>query len=548
MARFCCKIGNMCKINLDLQQKNYSIGGQGFQLYLPVYYDVRIPGDDSVRLVNEIVEGMDLKELYRAYSPKGRKPADPKALFKVVVYANMEGIYANRKIVRACKRDINFMWLLAGEPTPNHTTISRFRKNRLGKIVESLFYQFVKTLEELGEVTYANVFQDGTKLEANANRYTFVWKKSVEKNEAKMHIKAAAIAEEINKAYSTQFSVTEKDADYDMYQMITFLERKMKEGNIETVSGPGKRKSKEQKQLETLREYRKRQVVYETKKEILGERNSYSKTDEDATFMRMKDDHMKNGQLKPGYNVQLVVEGEYAIGAGIFSNSTDVGTLKPMLDNMYSYNPQMEIQNYTADAGYESEENYVYLEGKGIKYYIKPQTYEQSKTQKFKDNIGKRENMFYNPQTDEYTCHNKRQLIPIRTTTKKSATGYESEITVYECEDCGGCPCKAQCTKAKGNRQVTVSKKFLEKRDVSLENITSEQGVLLRINRSIQSEGAFGIIKEDKGFTRFLTRGNENVKTEILLLCFAYNINKLHAKIQSGRCGKNLHIPKPKTA
>ena len=403
-------------------------------------------------------------------------------------------------------------------------------------------------LAEVGEVTYENTFDDGTKLEANANRYTFVWKKAVEKNEAKMHKKAAAIAEDLNKTYSTEFRVTAGEAEYGIDQMEVFLEQKMKERQIEAVTGSGKRKSKEQKWLEALRGYQKRQFDYDTSKDILGDRNSYAKTDNDATFMRMKDDHMKNGQLKPGYNIQLVVDGEYIIGVGVHSNRTDVGTLKPTLENMYFYNPEMVIKKLTADAGYESEENYVYLEGKEIKYFIKPQTYEKSKTKDFKNDISKRENMAYNPETDEYTCHNNKQLKPIGTSKRKSATGYESEITIYECEDCGGCAFKAQCTKAEGNRQLSVSKKFLEKRNVSLENITSEEGVLLRVNRSIQSEGAFGIIKQDRGFTRFLLRGNENVKTETLLLCFGFNMNKLHAKIQSGRCGKNLHTPEPKSA
>jgi transposase len=201
----------------------------------------------------------------------------------------------------------------------------------------------------------------------------------------------------------------------------------------------------------------------------------------------------------------------------------------------------MTIKRLTADSGYESEENYTYLASKGIGCYIKPQNYEQQKKRSFKKNIGKRENMAYNPQTDEYTCHNGEQLKPIRTFNKTSSTGYVSEVTVYECESCQGCPHKANCTKAKGNRRMEVSKVFVEKRQDSYENITSPLGVLLRVNRSIQSEGAFGVLKEDRQFDRFLTRGKHNVLTEILLLCFGYNVNKLHAKIQNERVGKPLH-------
>jgi transposase len=255
----------------------------------------------------------------------------------------------------------------------------------------------------------------------------------------------------------------------------------------------------------------------------------------------MKDDHMKNGQLKPAYNVQLAVEAEYVIGVGIFPNPTDTTTLKPMLERMYRYNTEMLIKRLIADAGYESEENYLYLEGKNIEYYIKPQIYEQHKKRSFKKNISKRENMTYNAETDEYVCHNGKQLKPIHTFNKKSSTGYVSEVTVYECESCEGCPHKEKCTKAKGNRRMNVSKTLIEKRQISYENITTEKGVLLRMNRSIQAEGAFGVLKQDRQFDRFLTRGSPNVTTELFLLCFGYNVNKLHAKIQNERYGQPLH-------
>ena len=525
-----------------LQQKNYSTAAKSYQLYLPFNYEVIIPEDDSVRLLSQIMEELDYTELYKAYSHEGRNPVtEPKILAKVMVYAYMEFTYSTRKIESACRRDINFMWLLNGEPVPDHSTISRFRKDRLGFAIEGLFYQFVRKLCELGEVGYEDVFFDGTKIEAAANRYTFVWKKAVEKNEAKMLLKVQALAEEIVKAYHMEFTVSKETINEDMAKMAAFLEQKKAEENIEFVYGSGNRKSNVQKLLEALYSYQGRQQGYDESKEILGERNSYSKTDTDATFMRMKDDHMKNGQLKPAYNAQLAVEAEYVIGVGIFPNPNDTTTLIPLLDRMYKYNGEMIIKRLIADAGYESEENYMYLEGKNIEYYIKPQTYEQQKKRSFKKNISKRENMTYNAKTDEYTCHNQKQLKPIHTFNKKSSTGYVSAVTVYECENCEGCPYKEKCTKSKGNRRMQVSKTFIEKRQKSYENITTEKGVLLRMNRSIQSEGAFGVLKTDRQFDRFLTRGNPNVTTELLLLCFGYNVNKLHTKIQKERCGQPLH-------
>ena len=525
-----------------IHQKNYSTGKDSYQLILPLNYEVIIPENDSVRLLSQIMEEMDYTELYAAYTQRGRSPAtEPKILAKVMIYAYMEFVYSSRKIENACRRDINFMWLLNGEPVPDHSTINRFRKERIGAAIEGLFYQYVRKLCELSEVKYEDVFADETKIEAASSRYTFVWKKAVEKNESKMLLKVQALSEEILKAYCVEFTVAKETINDDMTKMATFLEQKKHEENITFVHGSGKRKSNLQKLLEALYTYQGRQLGYDESKEILGDRNSYSKTDKDATFMRMKDDHMRNGQLKPAYNVQLAVEAEYVIGVGIFSNPNDTATLKPMLENMIRYNPSMTIKRLIADSGYESEENYMYLEGRGIEYYIKPQTYEQQKKRSFKKNISKRENMIYNAETDEYTCHNQKQLKPIYTFNKKSSTGYISEVTVYECENCEGCPHKDRCTKAQGNRRMQVSKTFIEKRQQSYENITTEKGIMLRMNRSIQSEGAFGVLKGDRQFDRFLTRGSTNVKTELLLLCFGYNVNKLHAKIQNDRCGKPLH-------
>jgi transposase len=432
------------------------------------------------------------------------------------------------------------MWLMEGRKAPDHSTIARFRKDYLVAAIDDLFFQMVQHLHNLGEVTFKNLFVDGTKIEANANRYTFVWKKVVNKNEAKMFVKIQSSIEEINQAYQTDFKVAQETLLGDLKRVTSYLEQKRKQDKIEFVQGIGKRKSKLQKFTEALREFSDRQGKYNTHNQLFEGRNSYSKTDPDATFMHMKDDHMRNAQLKPAYNVQIGVESEYVVGVEIFQDRNDKTTLIPFLNNLES-KIKARYQNIIADSGYESEENYLYLEEKKQTYYIKPQTYEQWKKKSFKKDISKRENMFYNAETDEYTCHNEKQLKPVGITHRTSATGYRSVVTVYECEDCSNCPYKARCTKAKGNRRMQVSKKFVEKRQVSYENITTQEGILLRVNRSIQVEGAFGVLKNDYNFNRFLTRGKNNVKTEFLLLCFGYNVNKLHAKIQNERIGKPLH-------
>ena len=248
---------------------------------------------------------------------------------------------------------------------------------------------------------------------------------------------------------------------------------------------------------------------------------------------------MRNAQLKPGYNIQIAVDSEYIVATDIFQDRNDVWTLVPFLKRMEE-KLGFRYPSVTADSGYESEEGYSYLREQKQKPYIKPQTYEKWKKRSFKKDISKRENMGYDERTDTYTCHAGKKLQPIFLKKQTSKSGYESKVTVYECEDCTGCPYKEKCTKAKGNKRLYVSKNFLEKRQESYENILSEEGILYRMNRSIQVEGAFGVLKNDYEFQRFLLRGKTKVKLEILLLSMGYNLNKLHAKIQNDRTGKHF--------
>ena len=148
--------------------------------------------------------------------------------------------------------------------------------------------------------------------------------------------------------------------------------------------------------------------------------------------------------------------------------------------------------------------------------------------------------MDYDEANDEYICHAGKRLRPIAVRKQKSKSGYISDVTIYECETCTDCPHREKCTKSRNNKRLYVSKSFIEKRQESYENILSEKGILYRMNRSIQVEGAFGVLKNDYEFQRFLLRGKTKVKLEILLLCMGYNLNKLHAKIQNGRTGKYM--------
>lgn len=489
-----------------------------------------IPENDSVRLLDDIIEEMDLRSLFRTYSNKGRKYATtPGTLLKILVYANMQGIFSSRDIEKSCKRDINFMWLLNGEKAPNHSEIARFRSQRFVSCADDIFYQIVNKLSDLGEIRFEHLFVDGTKIEANANKYSFVWKKSTNKYEARL-------LEKLDKVYfelSAKYMLNCENAD-------ELLNELTKKADFPFVYGRGKRKSELQREIEQLSELLRRKTKYEKYQSTFDGRNSFSKTDPDATFMHLKEDHMRNAQLKPAYNLQLAVEGEYNTGLDVSSERSDQLTLIPLIEKMEN-KLNKSYQDITADAGYESEENYTYFENKEQTCYIKPQNYERSKTRKFKNNMALRENMSYDAGKDEYTCQNGKKLKAAYTGTRKSKSGFESEITYYECESCEGCPYKKSCTRAKGNRKISLSKKFIAQRKQSLQNITSPMGILLRTNRSIQSEGAFGVIKENYKFRQFLLRGSRKVSTEITLLAIAYNINKYHHKIQDNRTGTQLH-------
>ena len=520
--------------------KNYTELGETYQLFLPLSLEGLIPEDESVRLLSHELEELDYTLLYQAYSAKGRNPAvDPKTMFKILTYAYSQNIYSSRKIETACRRDINFMWLLAGQKAPDHSTIARFRTGFLAEACEDLFYQMVRRLAAMGELSKETVFIDGTKLEACANKYTFVWKKSVGKWEEKMYEKMGNAVQMVNLEYIQSFAILKENRAEGLQRVVDYLEDYCLTHGVIFVHGRGKRKSVHQRYLELFRKFLDRQLLYDLHHSRFGSRNSYSKTDVDATFMHMKDDHMRNAQLKPGYNVQIGVDSEYIAAAEIFQDRNDVWTLVPFLKQMEKQ-LGFRYPGVTADSGYESEEAYDYLKQQNQMPYIKPQTYEKWKKRSFKQDISKRENMGYDAQNDTYTCHSGRTLLPLYVKNQKSRNGYESEVTVYECTDCSGCPQKEKCTKAKGNKRLYVSKNFIGHRQISYENIMSETGIKYRMNRSIQVEGAFGVLKNDYDFQRFLLRGKTKVKLEILLLCFGYNINKLHAKIQNDRLGSHL--------
>jgi transposase len=528
-------------------QKDYTSNGGNYQLKLPLNIDYIIPDNDSVRLLSQFVEEMDLTDLYSTYSRFRENQATPRQMLKIVIYSYMNHRYSSRLMESSCSRDVNFMYLLENSPVPDHATFARFRSIHFAPCAERIMAEMTNFLYDIGEISGDDIFIDGTKIEACANKYTFVWKKSVTKNLEKLLVKLSDFVAECEELFGIKLVFENQVKIKHVKKLRKKLYALKEEGNVEFVHGCGKRKTPIQRSIEKLEEYLNKLKEYTMKIHICGERNSYSKSDHDATFMRMKEDAMGNGQLKAGYNVQHGVDSEYVVWLTVGPQATDTTTLIPFLGSMESH-LKFKYLRIVADAGYESEENYLHIETNGQLSYIKPMNYEISKTKKYQGDISRIENMEYNRDEDYYICKYGKKLNVIKTIKKKSKTGYESEKTVYSCEDCSNCPHKRSCIKGNNSKtpledrikNLETSKLFNRLRKDSLERIVSKKGCELRMNRSIQAEGSFGELKQDMGFRRFLCKGKNSVLAESLLLAIAHNINKLHNKIQSERTGTHL--------
>lgn len=526
---------------------NYNSSQTYHQIKLPIDFNFIIPDNDPVHLLSAFVEEMDLSDLYSTYDRIRKKQASPRHLLKICIYAAMNRIYSSRDIETACKRDINFMYLLDGYPAPDHATIARFISIHLAACAKNIMAQTGSILLDIGEISGINIFIDGTKIESVANKYTFVWKKTVTKNQMKLFQKACVLCAECEELYGIRIVYKDQISLHTLKRLRKKLYKIKEDENILFVHGIGKRKSSLQKSIEQVEEYIQKLKEYIHKIHMCGNRNSYSKTDTDATFMRMKEDAMLNGQLKPAYNLQHGVDAEYVTWVDIYPNPTDTMTLIPFLKDMEEHLP-FKYQNIVADAGYESEENYLFIEDNSQTAYIKPQNYEISKTRKFRCDISRRENMQYCPDGDFYICRNGKSLTFDYERHSKTKSGYKRTESIYSCKECSDCPFKTACIK--GNnckvpmedrlKTIHVSRTYEQKRREDIERITSDFGTQLRMNRSIQAEGSFANVKEDMGFRRYLYRGRKNALAESILLAIAFDVNKLHHKIQSKRTGSHL--------
>ena len=537
----------------NVPQTDYTAMTNGFQLVMPLDCEVNIEKNAPVRLLNAVMERMDYSKLYAAYSRLGRIEYSPKILLKIMVYGYMRKQISSRALEACCRENLHFIYLLEGQRAPDHNTINRFRKNILTQEAgQDILRQLVVLLHERGLLSFEAAFIDGTKIEANANKYSFIWKKATAKKADKLLKK---IHEELPaklKEEGIRFYVPEKIAVRQLKKLRKRIHVRLEADGIAFVSGKGKRKTPLQRLSEWVDQCLVKLKQYTNDIHICGNRNSYSKTDHDATFMHMKEDHMRNGQLKPGYNVNVATCSEFIIGSYISSDRSDMHTLIPFMEQLRKDYKGMNIDSVVVDSGYESEENYCWFETHPeTELYVKPSNHESARHKKYRTDISRRENMAYDAQTDTYTCANGKLLQKTREKKTHTASGLEITTTIYECSECDRCPLREKCIRACGSKKpleerhkvIYVSKRFAKQREAMEAKISSTKGCLLRVNRSIQAEGNFAYVKQDLDFRRFLLRGNVKVAAEWLLFSLALNILRLHHKIQNGRLGSGLIVP-----
>lgn len=487
---------------------------------LPPSLEELIDGNHPVRIVNRVMDQIDIDPLLKKYKGGGTSSFHPRMLLKVVVYAYLSNVYSSRRMEAALKENIHFMWL-SGMQKPDHNTINRFRSDRLKEVVKNIFAEVVTMLVESGHVSLKEVYTDGTKIEANANRYTFVWGNAIKTNKAKMEVALKQLwtyaesvaAEELKDQTPTTFAPINAE---HVKQTIEKIDDALKDKVIS--------KKAKQKLHYAKKNFADHVTKYQGQEKILAGRNSYSKTDPDATFMRMKEDHMRNGQLKPGYNVQLSTCDQYILCYSLHQNPTDTRTLSQHLvqfEQLYQSLPQ----TLTADAGYGSEENYSLLEEKNIEAFVK-YNYFDSDRHKPNENPFHPQNLFYNTEQDCYYCPMGQPMRRIADQKSKTASGFEQTYARYQAQRCEGCPLRGSCHNNKHNRIIEINYKLKAYKQRAKENLLSERGIRHRKKRCADTEPVFANIKHNKHFKRFMLRGIEKVSIETALLAIAHNLQK----------------------
>lgn len=507
-----------------------------YQLKMPLEISTIIEITDPVYTFNEVVSHIDLRKYFAEKGSKmGRPRCDAYKMLKIILFAFMEGGYESlRHLEKLCKTDIRYMWILDGIKAPSFVTFGTFIREELTEKIETIFQEINSYIFKTECVDLEHVYIDGTKIEANANRYTWVWKKSCQRNRKKVFEKVTTLIEKMNfeVLFYHGFKIETRE-EYAIEYLEYVLEQYAKATGINEntfVFGRGHRKSTEQRHYQELKHYIEQLKKYAEHIKICGEsRNSYSKTDQDATFMRLKKDYMGNDQLLPAYNMQVAVCDEYVAAVTTEQFASDMDCFVPLMEKFQQYygkHPKYPI----ADAGYGSYNNYLYCLEHGMEKYMKFTMFEKTvKDAKYRDDPFRAVN-FKQGEDGSLICPNGQKFVHLRNRPVRG-NRYGRTEELYICENCEGCSLRPQCFKKKqGNRVIQLNRELTQIHKEVIQNLESIHGALLCMNRSIQAEGVFGITKWNRKYKRVLRRGIESVRLEFILLFCGFNLYKYHNK------------------
>ena len=517
----------MAKVKTSVIFKTYS---QQQNCLLPPNLDELVGAHHLVRVVNEVVEGMDISEVINLYKGGGTSAYHPRMLLKVLLYAYSMKIYTSRKIAQALRQDIHFMWLSAMN-YPDFRTVNNFRSGKAKDVIEVLFKEVLEFLLEHGYIKMENYFCDGSTLRADANQHKMIWKKNAERYKQQAGAKCQELfkqIDELNDQEEAQYGKEDLEEKGDA-SMITkeAIEEKVLDLNKKIQEAADKKAKRKATVIrKKLVEAKDRIDRYDKQIQTAGQRSGYSKTDKDATAMMMKN----KVEVLPAYNILAGSENQFITGVSVHQNTNDGVCFKDHLEQLIDQQP-FTPDRIIADSIFGTERNYELLEEKEVENYLKFPSYHAEQKKSYEQNIFFKENFGYDPLTDTYSCPNGRLLIYQKSfINTHKRTGYESVIKEYECENCAGCPLYEKCCKSSqgANRTIQVNEKLENYKQQARENLGTEKGTQLKKQRSIEIESCFGDIKHNMGFRRFHLRGVDKVKTEFAIVAMAHNIRKVH--------------------
>lgn len=492
------------------------------QTTLPLELACILPQDHLVFTIEKVVNALEDSHFHTFYHNFGRPSYHPKLLLAALLFAYSQGIFSGRKIEKMMIENIAMQYL-TGQLVVSYRTINRFRVAvGMEDLIRDLFIDLNLRLKMEELVTLDCLFIDGTKIEANANKYSFVWKKATNKFSDKLQKQIQVYFQEEITPLIHQAITLDEEAPITSEQLIEFTQvleeelAKLSQDIEETpVKGRDERKAQRRKLKKVLRkvkdDFSVRAEKYERYQDTFEGRNSFSKTDTDATFIRMKEDHMKNGQLKAGYNLQIATENQFVLHYDVFSNPTDTKTLLPLLET-YPH----DVKTVVADAGYGSEENLLRLDENEVNHLIKYAMFDKEQKKRAR-NLA---NWHYDDKEDSYTHPDGWRYRFHHVKHQKTQTDFQQEIKVYYADEPEFAPQKG----------LYINERYQHLKARECQALLSPEGRQIFAQRKIDVEPVFGQIKACLGYKRCNLRGTRQVTIDMGLVLMANNLLKYNKR------------------